>query len=159
MLFRLFGRELQLHKSRKTPSKAVLRDIELQMERVNIIISKIDSMAWVAKRFAEEQQLKDAEEDRYDDRSEASSMERPRWRPPPPRGFGRQPFVAEQQCSEGGRPDYEWEAGSLYEVEATRRPVRPRDDRGNRYHSHRGVIYTAETWSNCMPGGRCADGE
>jgi hypothetical protein len=38
-------------------------------------------MAWVAKLFAEEQQLKDVEEGRYGDRSETSSMERPRWGP------------------------------------------------------------------------------
>jgi hypothetical protein len=45
------------------------------MEKINVFISKINSMAWVTKQFAEEQQLKDAEEDRYDDRSETSSVD------------------------------------------------------------------------------------
>lgn len=53
MLFGLFGQELQRHKSRKISSKATPRDIELQMEKINVFISKIDSMAWVAERFAE----------------------------------------------------------------------------------------------------------
>lgn len=70
-----------------------------------------------------------ADLDRYDDRSETSSVERPRWRPPPPRGFGRHLFVAEQQYFKDRWPDHEWETGSLYEVEVTRRPVHPRNDR------------------------------
>jgi hypothetical protein len=107
------------------------------MDKIDVFISKIDSMAWIAKRFAEEQQLKDAEEDINDDRSDTSSVERPYLRPRRYSNPGPRRYAAEQQYFEDGLADHTFETGSLYEVDVTRRPPRPRNDRGNRYHSNR----------------------
>ena len=58
---------LQRHKSRKSPSRALLREIETQIDKIEIIDYRMQNAAWVAQRFAKEQQMKDEVDDEEDD--------------------------------------------------------------------------------------------